>query len=249
MTCRVDLAALARVAATSATLREYREQVLDRLRTLVRFDAALIHALSPRVPLSTAVVRGIEPAVLARSLARWDELGDVLSPLRQLANQRLVATAAEALPARSPARRRLDSLVLRPFGQRALCILHLVIQQRVVGAIVLMSRREAAFSAAEVARLRRIAPTLAIGDALHQGLDQAPAASQPVGLVCSDQRLSQRQREIAEHVALGHTNREIAAALGLSPHSVRNHLVRIFEAVGAANRADVVRRAVLLPTR
>ena len=245
----VDLGAFATAAANAPTLRDYREQVISLLEQVVRFDVALIHALSPRVPLETAVLRGIDPHLLARSRARWDELGDLLSPLRQLANRRLVATDAEAIPASGPTRRRLDALVLRPFGQRSVCMMHLVVRGRVVGAVVLMSRRADAFSRVQIARLRRIAAIIAIGDALHQRLDDAPAASTPIGLVCDDQRLSHRQREITEHIALGLTNREIAAALGLSPHSVRNHVVRIFEAIGAANRADVVRRAVLVPKR
>lgn len=249
MESAVDLTAFATAAATAATLRDYREQVLSLLAQVLHFDAALMHALSPRVPLETAVLRGIDARVLARSRARWDELGDLLSPLRQLANRRLVVTDAEAIPKRSPARRRLDALVLRPFDQRALCMMHLVVQDRVVGAVVLMSRRPVAFSADDVARLRRVAAIIAVGDALHQRLAEVPTASTPIGLVCLDQRLSPRQREIAEHVALGLTNREIATALGVSPHSVRNHLVRMFEALGAANRADVVRRAVLVPKR
>ncbi len=245
----VDLGPFAAAAAHAVTLRDYREQVINLLAQVVRFDVALIHALSPRVPLETAVLRGLDARVLARSRAHWDELGDVLSPLRKLANRRLVATDAEAIPPRGPTRRRLDALVLRPFGQRSVCIMHLVVRSRVVGAVVLMSRRVDAFSPRQVAQLRRIASIIAIGDALHQRLDDAPTASTPIGLVCDDQRLSPRQREITEHVALGLTNREIAAALGLSPHSVRNHLARIFEATGAANRADVVRRAVLVPNR
>jgi DNA-binding CsgD family transcriptional regulator len=243
------LAVFARTAAGATNLAEYRAQVLVQLGRLVRFDAALMHALSPRVPLQTAAVQGIDPRVLARSARRWDELADILSPLQQIANQHLVATDAEALPARSRARRRLDDLVLRPFGQRSLCIMHLVVQGRVVAAVVLMARRIKAFSRIEVARLRQVAPLIAVGDALHQRLSAAPAASVATRLACVDQRLSPRQRQIVEHVALGHSNREIASALGLSPHSVRNHLVRIFEATGAANRADVVRRAVLLPSR
>lgn len=244
----LNLAKFAAAAASATSLREYRETVLSLLQRLVPFDAALVHALSPRVPLETAVLRGLDPRSLARTQKRWDELGDVLSPLRLLANRQLVATAAEALPRRSPAWRRLDALVLRPLGQRAVCIVHLIVQGRVVGAVVLLSRRATAFDAAQVACLRRVAPLIAVGDALHQRLSQVATSSVPVALACQDQRLSPRQRQITEHVALGLSNREIAAVLGLSPHSVRNHLVRIFEAIGASNRTDVVRRAVFVPS-
>ena len=63
--------------------------------------------------------------------------------------------------------------------------------------------------------------------------------------MCRDKRLTERQREIVEHVALGHTNAEIGAAIGLSVRTVRNLLVAIMKRLDASNRADVVRVAVL----
>jgi DNA-binding CsgD family transcriptional regulator len=50
-----------------------------------------------------------------------------------------------------------------------------------------------------------------------------------------------------ERVALGHSNEQIAAGLGLSANTVRNHLARVFARVGSSNRADLVRLAVLRP--
>ena len=46
--------------------------------------------------------------------------------------------------------------------------------------------------------------------------------------------LSAREREIAELVAAGRTNREIAAALFISDKTVRNHLVQVFAKVGVS---------------
>ncbi len=51
--------------------------------------------------------------------------------------------------------------------------------------------------------------------------------------------LTDREREIAELVALGRTNREIGEALFLSEHTVRNHLVRIFDKLGVSRRAEL----------
>ncbi len=73
---------------------------------------------------------------------------------------------------------------------------------------------------------------------------QQEVTTHPTRLACTDQRLTPRQRAIVEHVALGHTNAQIGLALGLSPYSVRNQLVQVFAAVGASNRADLVRLAV-----
>jgi DNA-binding CsgD family transcriptional regulator len=46
-------------------------------------------------------------------------------------------------------------------------------------------------------------------------------------------------------VALGRTNRQIAEMLRISPNTVRNTLANVCERLGAGNRADVVRLAVL----
>lgn len=239
--------AIALAAVDAQGLLDYRSRVLDILAQEVHFDAALIHALSPRVPLTTAVLRGLDPSALAQSSMHWDELGDVLSPLRLLANQQLVASDQQALPQRSGARKLLETVVLKPFGQRAVCVVHLVVQARVVAVVVLLARRPAAFGARQVSILQRLAPTLAVGDPLHQQLDSVAQALVPTRLVCHDQRLTPRQREIVEHVAVGLTNAEIGLALDVTVHAVRNHLARIFAAVGACNRADLVRLAVLMP--
>ncbi|MGA9371172.1 MAG: helix-turn-helix transcriptional regulator, partial [Solirubrobacterales bacterium] len=51
--------------------------------------------------------------------------------------------------------------------------------------------------------------------------------------------LSAREREVAELVSLGHTNKEIAAELYLSEKTVESHLSRIFGKLGASRRAQV----------
>ncbi|MHB8531870.1 MAG: response regulator transcription factor [Solirubrobacteraceae bacterium] len=55
--------------------------------------------------------------------------------------------------------------------------------------------------------------------------------------------LSPREREVLELVAAGETNREIAAALHLSPHTVKDLTSSVYRKLGAKNRADAVRRA------
>jgi DNA-binding CsgD family transcriptional regulator len=55
-------------------------------------------------------------------------------------------------------------------------------------------------------------------------------------------RLTAREREIAELVAQGLTNRAIAATLYLSPRTVDAHLGRILTKLGIPNRAAVARR-------
>jgi DNA-binding NarL/FixJ family response regulator len=51
--------------------------------------------------------------------------------------------------------------------------------------------------------------------------------------------LSPREREVAELVAEGRTNREIAAKLVLSERTVESHLSRAFGKLGVSSRAAV----------
>jgi DNA-binding CsgD family transcriptional regulator len=52
--------------------------------------------------------------------------------------------------------------------------------------------------------------------------------------------LTAREREVLSYLRLGYTNREIAAACGTSPRTVRNQLSTVFEKLGAATRAEAV---------
>ena len=48
--------------------------------------------------------------------------------------------------------------------------------------------------------------------------------------------LSPREHEVADWVAQGKTNEEIAIILGISAHTVKNHLDKIFRKLGVYNR-------------
>jgi DNA-binding NarL/FixJ family response regulator len=56
--------------------------------------------------------------------------------------------------------------------------------------------------------------------------------------------LSKREREILQKVADGSTTRQVATELGISPHTVKTHLERIFEKLGANDRAQAVAIAI-----
>jgi DNA-binding NarL/FixJ family response regulator len=64
-----------------------------------------------------------------------------------------------------------------------------------------------------------------------------PQADQPSTL------LSQREQEVLALIATGSTNREIAAQLYLSPHTVKEHTSALYRKLKARNRAEAVQRA------
>jgi DNA-binding NarL/FixJ family response regulator len=84
--------------------------------------------------------------------------------------------------------------------------------------------------AADVARAVRM---VALGMALFE-----PPADRDDGIA-----LSVREREVLERIADGETNREIAAALHLSPHTVKEHTSALYRRLDVRNRAEAVQRA------
>lgn len=53
-------------------------------------------------------------------------------------------------------------------------------------------------------------------------------------------RLTPREREILQRIAAGDTNKIIARAFDLSPHTVKRHVANILDKLGAASRAEAV---------
>ncbi len=67
---------------------------------------------------------------------------------------------------------------------------------------------------------------------LHRG---TPASSIPRG-----SEATEREREIIDLVCHGYTNREIAASLSLSEHTIKAHLNRIFRKYNASSRSKLI---------
>lgn len=55
--------------------------------------------------------------------------------------------------------------------------------------------------------------------------------------------LSARELEVLHELAAGHSNKEIAAQLHVSPNTVKTHVARLFEKLGAKRRTEAIRRA------
>jgi DNA-binding NarL/FixJ family response regulator len=84
-------------------------------------------------------------------------------------------------------------------------------------------------------------PATEIADAVRivaAGREVFPAEETPAG-----PPLSGRERDVLELVARGATNREIAANLFLSPHTVKEHTSALYRKLGVRNRAEAVQRA------
>jgi len=63
-----------------------------------------------------------------------------------------------------------------------------------------------------------------------------PAAIRPFGL-------TRREREVLELVAAGYANKEIARVCAVSEETIKHHLTRMFDKVGASNRLELAMMA------
>ncbi len=55
--------------------------------------------------------------------------------------------------------------------------------------------------------------------------------------------ITEREFEVLRMLAAGRANKEIAQKLGVSPNTVKTHVARLFEKLGAARRTEAVLRA------
>jgi two-component system response regulator DesR len=70
------------------------------------------------------------------------------------------------------------------------------------------------------------------------GMTVFPPLSESSGIL-----LSEREREVLDLMASGATNREIAAALFLSPHTIKEHTSALYRKLDVRNRTEAVQKA------
>lgn len=63
-----------------------------------------------------------------------------------------------------------------------------------------------------------------------------PAAQASLGI-------SEREMTVLRELAAGHANKQIARNLDISPNTVKTHVARLFEKLGARRRTDALARA------
>jgi DNA-binding CsgD family transcriptional regulator len=76
----------------------------------------------------------------------------------------------------------------------------------------------------------------ALGRRVAPAEDGNPAARASLGI-------SDRELAVLKALADGRSNKEIAAAFHISPHTVKTHVARLYEKLGARRRTDAVARA------
>lgn len=93
------------------------------------------------------------------------------------------------------------------------------------------------------AALRALAAGLVVIDRTLAGRLQVSAPIQPrpaAGTVLSRETLTGREREVLEWMAQGLANKQIAAKLAISLHTVKFHVASILAKLGASSRTEAV---------
>ncbi|HVP60175.1 MAG TPA: helix-turn-helix transcriptional regulator [Myxococcaceae bacterium] len=212
------LSELAELGLNARARRDFRQRVLFRLAPVIPHELGLFHTAPPVPPGMDPVTSGFSAHAERRLRARWSSHAPVPGACRP---------RAEALMAPEGARlfARLTGELHPPTAALLLPIQH----TGRVRAWLVLGRCASEFSEAELELARLLSPVLSLGDG--HALELHEAVGTP---------LSARESEIFEYLCRGFRNEDIAEALGTSPHTVRNQLVRLYRKTGVCTRSELV---------
>ena len=204
-----------------------------RARGRLRFRRGVVERLAAALRLDAAAFAGLPPSPGGETVAVWNT-----------SVRRVVSLWSEAEAALHPSRRSPARWVLCGPGERdwsatepelPCCVLR--VGERPPSALSLS--RASPFSDDELRLLGELQPVLRLGD------ERQVEVGETVGA-----HLSPREQQIFAFLVRGFRNEDIARALGTSPATVRNQLVRLYRKAGVATRSELVGLATshLLPT-
>jgi DNA-binding CsgD family transcriptional regulator len=218
-----DVRALAEVTTQAGSVRAYEVGVLEILRRRMGFDVAMF-----KRPDGVGE-HGLDSAVARSCRPYWNQFrADAMPVLTVAGEQGGVAVDVDVLGTRGLERLSYYQRLMRPHGGTATAFVCLIRHGRVAGTLAL-GRTHGTFHDHELAQLRALAPTLSV-------CETAALAAPPI-LPPTIAVLTPRERQVLSHLPLGHSNAQIALALGSAERTVRNQLSSIYEKLGVGSRA------------
>jgi len=140
---------------------------------------------------------------------------------------------------------------LRSLDPRARIILLLGSDQRELvveafrsGAVGVFSREEPFEALCKSVRKVHEGQVWASNRQLQYLVESLAGSDSPSADAKGPQLLTKREQELVHLIAEGRTNRDISRELGLSEHTVRNYLFRIFNKLGTSNRLELALYAI-----
>lgn len=229
-------------AALSAhDVQEFRTVVISKIAAWVGADGGFIQELAPtHAPPSEGCVFEQDLSYIQRCAAGWSDVYALeCTPLFEaLPRNGNAVVDVQVFDRRARARRAVYADVHAPqrIRESLLAIIETGAHRQTALELVRRSSRLDPLEDAALAKVRALRPLLAVAEAYLE------KRARPAGRELRVAGLTPRQRKIAELVVGGLTNREIAFALGISPFTVRNQLVSIFEKAQVSTRAELVGR-------
>jgi len=187
------------------------------------FRRGVVERLSGALSLEAAAFASVPPACGDETVAVWNTSARKLMTLWSEAGLELRARL------RPPVRWLLCGPGERDWsatGRELMCCV-LRVGERAMSALSLS--RTHPFSTEELRSLDQLQPVLQLGDERQVEFGETIGA-----------HLSPRERQIFEYLVRGFRNEDIARALGTSPATVRNQLVRLYRKTGVSTRSELV---------
>ena len=189
----------------------------------VAFRRGVVDRLRSALMLEAAAFASLPPSSGDETVAVWNTSAQRLVSLWSEEGPELLARL------RPPARWLLCGPGERDWsatGRELMCCV-LRVGKRSMSALSLSRSRP--FSTEELRSLGQLQPVLQLGDERQVEFGETIGA-----------RLSPRERQIFEYLVRGFRNEDIARALGTSPATVRNQLVRLYRKTGVSTRSELV---------
>lgn len=230
---------IADLAMGTCSREAFYAEVLTDLRRVVGFDlGGFMHSSAQRL-LPTVVAPGYDAERVREQMPGYLAEFDA-EELRRI----WVSPLTNDLDLLPPARR--DRLAIyrdlfRPHGITVVTTTAWKDRFAFCGFHLARLGRGARFRAHELDLMNRLMPTIRVGGALAAATELATASplTDRLLLWADHIGLTPRERSVAELVIRGFQNGEIARMLGVSPSTVRNHLVAIFRKGQVTTRSEL----------
>jgi DNA-binding CsgD family transcriptional regulator len=222
-----DAAALVEVVTDAGDLGAYERGVLDVLKSRLAFEIAMFKRLDGISGY------GVDPKVERACRPYWPQFKLEAQPVLVAAvAQRGVAVDIDVLGRKKLERLSIYQRLMRPHYGTSTAFVCLT-RHGAVASLLVLGRTTGGFDSHELDYLRALAPTLSVCDSAALA-----APIMPSTFVQGRTSLTPREREVLAHLRLGHTNGQIALALGTAERTVRNQLSSIYDKLGVGSRAE-----------
>jgi DNA-binding CsgD family transcriptional regulator len=228
----LSVAEVANLAEDSSSRREFRDEVMRRLRRTIGYDAGWFHTLDPSLPLDSGCWDSFDMTTIERARASWGVYGPQLVALRSaMSASRGVAQDTDVYSARQRERVPWFTDIVRPLGMKHMVWTGLQLRGREL-AVIGMARADGGrgFAHASQELLRDVVPALALAESFL-GLRRSPPP---------DAELTPKEREVLEWFGHGSSYQEVARILHISINTVRQHVRKIYEKLHVSSKVEAV---------